>query len=269
MARFFMIVTLISFCALQAGGQCTKDTDCKGTRICQNGQCVEPQISPQPPAAAPAPALQPVPAAQEPPAAAPAQVPQQAPAVQQASSEPAPQFVAVAKTSDAPNLSNTSWEAGVALGPWFGGTVNIEGDVDKDASFMLKTYYDGYLMPKLAMGAYICWVPSLSYSRVSISSASFEIGGTIKPRFLISPTVALKPALEIGYRIISFSKSGIESASGMALNFNLEAEFAVHKNIAVFGALGFLAQPVGGNGDFDYSFAPIFFLNFGAEFGNY
>lgn len=41
--------------ALDAAAQCTKDTDCKGNRVCQNGECVDPGPGPAP-APAPAPA---------------------------------------------------------------------------------------------------------------------------------------------------------------------------------------------------------------------
>jgi hypothetical protein len=249
MLRLIGIIVALSLCALPASGQCTKDMDCKGNRICLNGQCVEPQSSPSPQPAAPA---------QSQPA-------QPAPA----SAQPTPPSPS-ASTPGAIDLANASYEVGIALGPWFGGTVNVDGnDLDKDASFMLKTYYDGYLIPKLAMGVYMCWVPSITVGGSSRSGASIEFGGSIKPRFLASPTVAIKPALEIGYRNTSFGSSNVKSADGMALNFNVQAEFAVHKNVVVFGAFGFLAQPVGGNGDFDFSYAPIFFLNFGAGFGKF
>jgi hypothetical protein len=248
MLRFIGIIAVLSLCALPASGQCTRDTDCKGNRICQNGQCVEPQASPSPQPAAPA--------QSQPMQSAPASA-QQAP--------PPP----IASTPGAIDFANAAYEVGIGLGPWFGGTVNVGFDVDKDASFMLKTYYDGYLIPKLAMGIYMCWVPSISVNGSSTTGASIEFGGTIKPRFLASPTIAIKPALEIGYRNTSFGISNVKSADGMALNFNVQAEFAVHKNVAVFGAFGFLAQPVGGNGTRDYSFAPIFFLNFGASFGKF
>ncbi len=72
--------TLIAlFTASEALAQCSKDTDCKGDRVCENGHCVQPGPAasaysqplppPPPPAAAPAPA-----AAQPAPAAAPVQV---------------------------------------------------------------------------------------------------------------------------------------------------------------------------------------------------
>lgn len=69
-----------------ARAQCTKDTDCKGDRICEEGKCTSPvpvTPAPAPPAAAVAPALPPVvqPPAPEPTEASPAPPPAAPPPV--------------------------------------------------------------------------------------------------------------------------------------------------------------------------------------------
>jgi hypothetical protein len=43
MTRSIITITLILFPIVQARSQCTKDTDCKGDRICVNGECVASQ----------------------------------------------------------------------------------------------------------------------------------------------------------------------------------------------------------------------------------
>lgn len=55
----------------------------------------------------------------------------------------------------------------------------------------------------------------------------------------------------------------------MALNANIDLQFAVAKNVLLFTSLGFHAQPVGGNGDFDFTYAPLFYLVLGVGFGNF
>ncbi len=42
MFKKFIVITLLAFSSTAAFGQCTKDTDCKGDRICQEGSCVAP-----------------------------------------------------------------------------------------------------------------------------------------------------------------------------------------------------------------------------------
>jgi len=67
MKRLALALIIIATVALQgaaASAQCTKDTDCKGNRICQNGECVAPAPAPPPPSGynpAPAPAPAPAP----------------------------------------------------------------------------------------------------------------------------------------------------------------------------------------------------------------
>jgi len=51
-----LVLTIVAYSQISAA-QCATDTDCKGERVCENGQCVMP---PPPPAPAPAPAPAPV-----------------------------------------------------------------------------------------------------------------------------------------------------------------------------------------------------------------
>jgi hypothetical protein len=55
--------TLVVFSSLVARAQCSKDTDCKGERVCNEGACTAPApgTAPAPPAAAPAAAAPPPP----------------------------------------------------------------------------------------------------------------------------------------------------------------------------------------------------------------
>jgi hypothetical protein len=74
-----MVLSLLGS-AVEAAAQCSKDIDCKGTRVCNRGECVE--IAPAPAAPAPAPAPAP-PAAQPappPPSPPPPPPPQPEPA---------------------------------------------------------------------------------------------------------------------------------------------------------------------------------------------
>jgi hypothetical protein len=57
------LVPLLGACDPPAG--CSKDTDCKGDRICQSGHCVAPSGTPGAANAGPKPTAPPVPAAQE------------------------------------------------------------------------------------------------------------------------------------------------------------------------------------------------------------
>ena len=60
MKRLFAVTALALLLPLAAHANCTKDTDCKGTRVCEAGSCVTPSVPVQPDHAAPvAPVAQP------------------------------------------------------------------------------------------------------------------------------------------------------------------------------------------------------------------
>src|SRR5450759_399849 len=44
--RAMFVVALALALASEAFGQCTKDTDCKGDRVCVNGTCTDPSAKP-------------------------------------------------------------------------------------------------------------------------------------------------------------------------------------------------------------------------------
>ena len=75
--------------ASEAHAQCTKDTDCKGDRVCEGGACVAAPAAPQP---APAPgAVVPAPAAPAPEVAAAPAAPAPAPAATTLPAAPSPE----------------------------------------------------------------------------------------------------------------------------------------------------------------------------------
>ena len=72
-----IIVFIVVFWSASAAAQCTKDSECKGDRICENGRCVSPNALPQatqpPPPPTPPPAIAPPPEPPPPPPAEPEQ----------------------------------------------------------------------------------------------------------------------------------------------------------------------------------------------------
>lgn len=232
MRRFTAPVLFLALLVSQALPQCSKDTDCKGDRVCVDGSCVDPAGL----SATPAPA-----------------------AVQAA---PPPVSVS--------GLAKSGWSLGAGVGTWMGGTVNVKGvEVEKDASMLLKVYLDGYLIPQLAFGLFYFNVPGMSTPDMDEDGASsYEIGLAIRPRFLIGPKTGFVPSLEIGYRNTSFDYF-IQPADAMALNGDFEIQHVISNNALLFGSFGFLAQPVGGGDGYSYAFAPIFFLMVGFGFGSF
>lgn len=167
-----------------------------------------------------------------------------------------------ASTMMAGTLKGKTFDVGVTAGYWFSGTVTIEGyDVDKDGAFLLRVFGDAYIIPQLAFGGYFNFSP---YSEQGVDITAFEIGGAIKPRFFLAPDFVIKPGLNLGYR---FTTSDIDVAEISAFGLNLSVEFQkAMPGYMLFGELGFLSQPAGGNSDVEVTFAPIFYVGAGIGF---
>lgn len=190
---------------------------------------------------------------------------------------------AIMALAGAPNLSaqeqpaHKSVDFGLSAGMILPGTINVGGiDINTSMSPFFKAHLDAYLVEKLSMGVYASYL-TLSMDRVKGSSVSipdnmngasgFEIGGTIKPCFRLSESVAMKPGVEIGYRYINPEMTDVSGSniSGFALGAVIAFKFKAG-GISPFIAPGFISQPAGGNDFDDVTWAPIFTVAGGLEF---
>jgi hypothetical protein len=144
------------------------------------------------------------------------------------------------------SFEQKEYDIGAAAGIWFPGTITIEDvDVDKTAGLLVRVFGDAYLMPKFAVGAYFNYSSAqLEKNPVTTltSNATFwELGIALKPRFVLSPTIALKPGLYIGYRnstrdkIAGFDSPDTDvSADGLGLNLSVELQILLNGGYIFF-----------------------------------
>lgn len=160
---------------------------------------------------------------------------------------------------------DAAYEAGASIGIWLPGTIDIDGfDFDKDAGFLLRAFADMYVAPKFAVGAYFNYTSS---EVEGLDATSVEFGMALKPRFFLSPDISVKPGLNIGYRNSSIDIPASDNVDGLAVNLSVELQYHLGTGLIPFLDIGFLSQPTGGNSDSDVTWAPIFYINFGAAFG--
>lgn len=167
-----------------------------------------------------------------------------------------------------------AYDIGFALGLWLPGTISIEDvDLDKSAGPLFRAFADAYLMPKFAVGAYFNYSSAtLEYGKYEVDADFYEFGVSLKPRFIVSPVVALKPGLNIGYRKSTREKLAGESATtdtdidGLAVNLSIEIQYLINNDYIVFFEGGFLSQPTGGDSDADVTWAPIIYIAAGICF---
>jgi hypothetical protein len=178
------------------------------------------------------------------------------------------------------SFENRDYDLGITLGMWFPGSMSIDiywpsvsFDVDKSGSLLVRAFADMYVASKFAVGVYGNYskfeVKNTDYASQGLDSTMYEIGVSLKPRFLLSPSVALKPGLNIGYRSTTFESFGLDvdlSADGLAIDLGVELQIALDGGYMFHIEGGFLSQPVGGSDDFDLAWAPIMYLGAGITF---
>lgn len=176
-------------------------------------------------------------------------------------------------------LEEKSYEMGIAAGVLLPGDVYVSlhgGNVDRNANMMIRGFIDSYVVPKLALGAYVnfgtlnlkedidigFWGQDEEYRIEKTGVTILELGGAIKHRFILSPNIAIKPALNIGYRRF-FGETDFSTWNALGINGNCEFQYRIGSNLLAYFETGFLSQPSGGNVDTDITFDPTFYLLFG------
>jgi hypothetical protein len=159
-------------------------------------------------------------------------------------------------------------ELGIGMGIWLSGDINIDGtDVNKDGGFLLRLIGDYYVTPKFAVGAYF----NLSRGEIEgvVDYNCWEFGASLKPRFLLTEELSLKPGINIGYRRSVLKAGGFTSddVDGLAINLSVELQYHIGTGLIPFLDIGFLSQPAGGTTDADVTWPPIVYLSAGVAYG--
>ncbi|MCU0411727.1 MAG: hypothetical protein MUF82_04250 [Bacteroidetes bacterium] len=166
-------------------------------------------------------------------------------------------------------FATRSMDIGIGAGYNFGGEIDVGGfDVDKEGNFLIEAFGDFYLMEKFAWGLYAKIAPGVTTELSDEDATMYEFGMALKPRFILgNGDIAIKPGLEIGYRIldIDVDVEGVD-VNGMALNGSVELQFKTQGNLVPYAKVGFIAQPSGGNDFDDVTWAPIFYVTGGVSF---
>jgi len=229
-------------------GGCTKDSECKGSRVCEQGRCVEQQSKP---------VASPVLDGCDPPCG-PGRM------CSAAGACVAGQGPAVAEVEAGVGLGPKRYAFGVGLGYASGGSIKLDGsDVSPDGGFVLDAYVDKILIPALSIGGYLT-LSSMGYASYDVSYQS--LGGVFKARLALSDSVCLRPGITIGYNRMS-SSAFDETSTGMNIGMHVDLAIASSNTFAFVPRLGFFTQPTGGFTNYDITFGPHFYLAFALEFG--
>jgi hypothetical protein len=165
---------------------------------------------------------------------------------------------------DVPSSFTANIKGGLFMtGP---GKPNVGGtELDLKVSPALKLDLDGILVPKLSMGLFFLYTP-MKLKDSDENNNFMSVGMTIKPRFTVATGLQIRPGVAIGYNHIK-NKDMEDPSNGLNIGFQIEVSKTIQENLGIVGEFGFASQPVGGDGNVDITFPPIFYLCLGLEFG--
>ncbi len=167
-----------------------------------------------------------------------------------------------------PGTGGSNNEFGISAGFWLSGDINvwneyIDFDVTKESSLMVRAILDTYVAEKLCVGLYGNYSP---FTVEDQDGTMIEIGGSIKPKLMLNPTIVCKPGLNIGYRKISADQDQVDDIEALGVNLSIELQFLSESDYTFYIDGGFLAQPAGGNDYVDATFGPIMYILGGISF---
>lgn len=168
------------------------------------------------------------------------------------------------------------YETGIGAGVLFPVDVYISlygGLVTQNANFLIRSYFDYYLIPQISFGFYANFSTTNLEKDINTFGEKIKGSGTpilgfgasIKPKFILSSKIIMKPGANFGYRRY-FGDEDFSTWQGLALNGSCEFQYLMSEKYKFFSEIGFLFQPFGGNVNTDVTFDPNFYLVLGVSF---
>ncbi len=165
------------------------------------------------------------------------------------------------------SAQDQQWSGSIKGGVLFPGTVTIDPpgwDVDTETGWIINAKADALMSPKFSLGALIGFAGT-SAEDSNDGTSIFNIGATMKAWFQMQNGWYLRPGILLSYQSIT---GDFDDVTGFNAGAFVEiASPLKNKYSAIVGELGFISQPAGGNSDADVTFAPIFYIQIGYEFG--
>ncbi|MEM9361052.1 MAG: hypothetical protein AAGA43_00380 [Bacteroidota bacterium] len=161
-------------------------------------------------------------------------------------------------------------EYGFSVGLLSGGDVYIaelDQNFDLESGVSIYGFYDFFITNSFAIGLN----GSVAFPFLELLDENvnfYELALALKPRFSLSEKVSYKPGFNLGYRIITSDELSEDDGTiqGLGLNLTNELQFHVSDSFTPFLDVGFIAQPAGGNDEFNVTFSPLIVLRAGLVF---
>jgi hypothetical protein len=163
-----------------------------------------------------------------------------------------------------------SWNLGLKAGLLASGSVYVEiadRSFDTSAGPLLLLSADAVVAKRFSLGVFLLNAhPSVTVLGTDYDTSITTMGTTLKGRFGPSGGVSIRPGMAFGYQRLSSDATSADDVQGLDLGVLVEVSIPTG-SVRIPLEFGIISQPVGGNDDTEITFAPIFYLAGGVEFG--
>jgi hypothetical protein len=168
-------------------------------------------------------------------------------------------------STSAVQAQKQSWNMNIKGGIILPGTVTVEGyDADTEMGWIGNLAFDALLAEKLSMGGFF-YYSGITPEDFDEGANIMGIGGSLKARFTLKSGMQIRPGVVFAYQMTS--GDAFDDVNGFGVGFTGEVVFPLKDFNAIVAEIGFISQPSGGNEDVEVTWAPIFYLTLGYEFG--
>ena len=143
-------------------------------------------------------------------------------------------------------------------------------EIDTTSGLIVRATLDNPVTSRFSAGLYANYISSTAeFGSLSSDFTVISIGGAFKTSITLSETMTIRLGIGVGYQMTSADEVGEHGEDITGFDLAPITELAVKLSNGMTGVVtltGF-SQPSGGNDDATVSWAPIFFLAGGLQFG--
>ena len=163
------------------------------------------------------------------------------------------------------NSSHKTFSASLKAGLFFPAEIWIDHEVSVDSETNYGVGIDlNYIMiPRLSMGLYLM-MSNVLVDDIDDTITFVSLGGSIRPRFSLG-SVDFRPGFVIAYNQFNSEYKYADGVSGLNIGFFGLIAIPMDSFELILEP-GFYSQPVGGNSDYEVTFAPSWYFLTGVEF---
>jgi hypothetical protein len=167
-------------------------------------------------------------------------------------------------SAQAAGQGEPTWYVGGAVGVLFGGTISTDyGEVGTTTGYTARLNADYFLVRRFSFGLLL--QASGTETEGGASASVVAIGPSLTAHLGNLDAFHFRATVGIQYQMTSVDAVSGSGITGLGIPFSIDLVFPT-RSANLFGQVGFISQPTGGNSASDVAWKPMFYLAVGGEF---